>query len=234
MKVSVIGTGYVGLVAAAGFADHGNDVLCADINEDKIAALRRGEIPIYEPGLDALVERNVAAKRLRFTTSNAEAARHGAVIVLAVGTPTRDHGGGADLSYMFAAATEVAEHLDHPAIVVNKSTVPVGTAERVARLMGERTSYTITVASNPEFLKEGSAVSDFMKPDRVIIGTTDEAARRRSPPGVWGLSRARCPKRMVSSKRPSCTATRLRRLSTRPCPARSPRPLKRVSASSKC
>ncbi len=178
MKVSVIGTGYVGLVAAAGFADHGNDVLCADINGDKIAALRRGEIPIYEPGLDALVERNVAAKRLRFTTSNAEAARHGAVIVLAVGTPTRDHGGGADLSYMFSAATEVATHLDHPAIVVNKSTVPVGTAERVARLMREQTSQPVTVASNPEFLKEGSAVSDFMKPDRVIIGTTDEAARR--------------------------------------------------------
>ncbi|MCB9751836.1 MAG: UDP-glucose/GDP-mannose dehydrogenase family protein [Myxococcales bacterium] len=178
MKVSVIGTGYVGLVAAAGFADHGNDVLCADINEDKIEALRRGEIPIYEPGLDALVERNVAAGRLRFTTSNAEAARHGRVIVLAVGTPTRDHGGGADLSYMFAAATEVAEHLDHPVIVVNKSTVPVGTAERVARLMGEHTSQPVTVASNPEFLKEGSAVNDFMKPDRVIIGTADEQARK--------------------------------------------------------
>jgi UDPglucose 6-dehydrogenase len=177
MNVSVIGTGYVGLVAAAVFADYGNNVLCADINEDKIAALRRGEIPIFEPGLEELVTHNVAAKRLRFTTSNAEAAAHGDVIFLAVGTPTRDHGGGADLSYMFAAAVEVAAHIQRSAIIVNKSTVPVGTSERVARQMREQTEHPIVVVSNPEFLKEGSAVNDFMHPDRVIIGTDDARAR---------------------------------------------------------
>jgi len=176
MKVSVIGTGYVGLVAAAGFADYGNDIVCADIDSSKIERLNRGEIPIYEPGLDELVERNVKAGRLRFTTSNAEAAQHGDVIFLAVGTPSSPDG-SANLRYLFEAAGELAKHLDHPAIVVNKSTVPVGTAERVARIMGEVTTQPIVVASNPEFLKEGTAVEDFMGPDRVVLGTSDPHAR---------------------------------------------------------
>jgi UDPglucose 6-dehydrogenase len=176
MKVSVIGTGYVGLVAAACFADHGNDVICADIDEAKIAKLRAGEIPIFEPGLEDLVERNTKAGRLRFTTQNADAARHGEVIFMAVGTPSSSDG-SANLAYLFEAVTEIARHLDHPAIIVNKSTVPVGTAERVARIVAEHASVPFVVASNPEFLKEGTAVDDFMHPDRVVIGTTDEDAR---------------------------------------------------------
>lgn len=176
MKVSVIGTGYVGLVAAAGFADHGNDVVCADIDEGKIERLKKGEIPIFEPGLDKLVERNVEQGRLRFTTSNAEAARHGDVIFMAVGTPSAEDG-SANLQYLFAAAADIGEHLDHYTVVVNKSTVPVGTAERVGRIIGEHTDQEFVVASNPEFLKEGTAVDDFMKPDRVVIGTDDPRAR---------------------------------------------------------
>ena len=176
MKVSVIGTGYVGLVAAAGFADHGNDVVCADIDESKVARLRQGEIPIYEPGLDELVERNTKAGRLRFTTDNAEAARHGEAIFMAVGTPSASDG-SADLSYLFQAAAEVGKHLDHYTVIVNKSTVPVGTAERVARIVREHTEQEFVVASNPEFLKEGTAVEDFMRPDRVVVGTDDPRAR---------------------------------------------------------
>ncbi|MEM9455196.1 MAG: UDP-glucose/GDP-mannose dehydrogenase family protein [Myxococcota bacterium] len=176
MKVSVIGTGYVGLVAAAGFADHGNDVVCADIDEDKIARLRQGEIPIFEPGLDVLVERNTKAGRLHFTTDNAEAARHGEAIFMAVGTPSASDG-SADLSYLFQAAAEIGKHLDHFTVIVNKSTVPVGTAERVARIVREHTQQQFVVASNPEFLKEGTAVDDFMHPDRVVVGTTEPRAR---------------------------------------------------------
>lgn len=176
MKVSVIGTGYVGLVAAAGFADHGNDVVCADIDADKIARLRQGEIPIFEPGLDVLVERNTKAGRLRFTTDNAEAARHGDAIFMAVGTPSASDG-SADLSYLFQAAAEIGKHIDHFTVIVNKSTVPVGTAERVARIIREHTQQPFVVASNPEFLKEGTAVDDFMHPDRVVVGTTEPRAR---------------------------------------------------------
>lgn len=176
MKVSVIGTGYVGLVAAAGFADHGNEVVCADIDRNKIERLRRGEIPIFEPGLDILVERNTKAGRLRFTTENAEAAQHGEVVFMAVGTPPSPDG-SADLSYLFDAAAEIGKNLSHPTIIVNKSTVPVGTAERVARIVAEHAKVPFTVASNPEFLKEGSAVDDFMHPDRVVIGTDDEHTR---------------------------------------------------------
>ncbi len=179
MRVSVIGTGYVGLVAAAAFADHGNDVVCADIDESKIEMLRRGEIPIYEPGLDVLVQRNSEAGRLRFTTSNAEAAKHADVLFLAVGTPTQGSDGAPNLSYLLRAAEEVAPHMGGFTVVVNKSTVPVGTAERVTRIIKEHGSEGLdfVVASNPEFLKEGTAVEDFMHPDRVILGTTDERAR---------------------------------------------------------
>jgi UDPglucose 6-dehydrogenase len=177
MKVSVIGTGYVGLVAAAAFADHGNDVVCADIDEAKIEGLRNGVIPIYEPGLEPLVRRNSEAGRLRFTTSNAEAAAHAEVLFLAVGTPSQGVDGAPNLSYLFQAASEAAPHLSGFTVVVNKSTVPVGTAERVTRIMGDLTTTEFVVASNPEFLKEGVAVHDFMQPDRVVIGTTDERAR---------------------------------------------------------
>jgi UDPglucose 6-dehydrogenase len=176
MKVSVIGTGYVGLVAAACFADHGNDVVCADIDESKVARLRDGHIPIFEPGLEPLVVRNVEAGRLRFTTDNAEAARHGEAIFMAVGTPSADDG-SADLSFLFKAAAEIGAALDHWAVIVDKSTVPVGTAERITRIVKEKTDQPFVVASNPEFLKEGTAVEDFMHPDRVVIGTDDERAR---------------------------------------------------------
>ncbi|MFV8751065.1 UDP-glucose dehydrogenase family protein [Nannocystaceae bacterium ST9] len=179
MKVSVIGTGYVGLVAAAAFAEHGNHVVCADIDEGKIAKLRNGVIPIYEPGLEPLVKRNVAAGRLEFTTSNAEAAKHAEVVFLAVGTPTEGADGAPKLDYLFAAAREIAEHLEGYTVIVNKSTVPVGTAERVTRIIKEANpNAEFVVASNPEFLKEGVAVQDFMQPDRVIIGTDDEQARK--------------------------------------------------------
>jgi UDPglucose 6-dehydrogenase len=179
MKVSVIGTGYVGLVAAAAFAEHGNHVVCADIDEAKIAKLRAGVIPIYEPGLEPLVKRNVAAGRLEFTTSNADAAKHAEVVFLAVGTPTEGADGAPKLDYLFAAAREIAPHLTGFTVIVNKSTVPVGTAERVTRIIREANpSAEFVVASNPEFLKEGVAVQDFMQPDRVIIGTDDEQARK--------------------------------------------------------
>ncbi len=177
MRVSVIGTGYVGLVAAAAFAEHGNDVLCADIDAGKIARLERGEIPIFEPGLEELVLRNAKEKRLRFTTSNEEAAKHAEVLFLAVGTPTEGMDGAPNLSFLLRAAEEVAPHLQGFCVVVNKSTVPVGTAERVSRIMAERSKAEVVVASNPEFLKEGSAVTDFMQPDRVVIGTDHEQAR---------------------------------------------------------
>jgi UDPglucose 6-dehydrogenase len=178
MKVSVIGTGYVGLVAAAAFADHGNDVICADIDEAKIKGLEDGVIPIYEPGLEPLVKRNSAAGRLRFTTSNAEAAAHGEVIFLAVGTPSGGTDGAPKLDYLFGAARDIAPHLHGFTVIVNKSTVPVGTAERVERIIKEiNPKADFVVASNPEFLKEGVAVQDFMHPDRVIIGTEDERAQ---------------------------------------------------------
>jgi UDPglucose 6-dehydrogenase len=177
MKISVIGTGYVGLVAAAVFADYGNDVLCADIDAAKIEGIKNGKLPIFEPGLQPLVEHNIAAGRLHFTTSNAEAAVHGDIIFLAVGTPTLGSDSAADLSFLFAAAAEIGRHLARPAIIVDKSTVPVGTAERVGRIVAEQTKQPFVVVSNPEFLKEGAAVDDFMHPDRIIIGTTDEQAR---------------------------------------------------------
>ena len=175
MKVSVVGTGYVGLVAAAVFADYGNDVLCSDIDAAKIDSLRQGKVPIFEPGLDDLVAANMEAGRLRFSTSNVEAAQHGEVIFLAVGTPGRSDG-SANVDGLLAAAREIAAALDHRAVIVNKSTVPIGTAERVRQIFAEY-ECEVSVASNPEFLKEGSAVNDFMRPDRVIIGTSDDFAR---------------------------------------------------------
>lgn len=177
MRIAVIGTGYVGLVSGACFADFGHDVTCADLDEIRIDALQRLEIPFYEPGLSDVVERNVAAGRLRFTTSVAEAVTPAAVIFLAVGTP-EGKGGHPDLSQIVSAATSVAAHVHRYAVLVMKSTVPVGTSAWMSDLLRERLAggAEIDVVSNPEFLREGSAVSDFMRPDRVVIGAASARA----------------------------------------------------------
>jgi UDPglucose 6-dehydrogenase len=176
MKVAILGTGYVGLVAGAGFAETGSDVLCADIDEAKIALLQAGELPIYEPGLEPLLQRNLEAGRLRFTTDVAEAVRFGDVLFIAVGTPP-DEDGSADLQHVLAVAAVIGESMDREKVVVTKSTVPVGTAVRVREVIQARTAYRVHVCSNPEFLKEGAAVSDFMKPDRVVIGVESAYAK---------------------------------------------------------
>lgn len=176
MHLTVIGTGYVGLVAGAGFSDFGNDVACVDVDESKIARLQRGEVPIYEPGLDALIASNVAAGRLRFSTDVAAAVRSADVVFIAVGTPSRADG-SADLSAVFAVAETVGKNLDRYKVVATKSTVPVGTADAVRRIVAEHAKVPFSVASNPEFLKEGDAIADFMKPDRVILGADDEPAQ---------------------------------------------------------
>jgi len=175
MKICVIGTGYVGLVAGAGFSDMGNDVVCCDVDRAKIDGLNKGELPIYEPGLDKLVETNAAEKRLTFTTDIPKGVAGADVILLAVGTPPGPDG-SADLSYIFKAAESVADALTGWAVIVTKSTVPVGTGDKIEALMKARTKHEFAVASNPEFLKEGDAVSDFMKPDRVIVGAEDKRA----------------------------------------------------------
>ncbi len=177
MKICVIGTGYVGLVAGAAFADFGNDVTCVDQDETKIEKLKNGVIPIYEPGLDALVERNVRKDRIRFTMDLSSAVKGAAVVFLAVGTPQGDDG-NADLSALLSAAEQVAEAIDGFTVIVDKSTVPVGTADRVQEIFNRKAKHEAVVVSNPEFLKEGDAINDFMRPERVIIGTSDERARR--------------------------------------------------------
>ena len=174
MKVSVVGVGYVGLVAAACLAEGGNHVTCADKDEDKMDDLDHGKIPIYEPGLAELVKRNVAAGRLVFTTDLSEAVLNSLVIVLGVGTPSAPDG-SADVSAVLAVSEQIAEIMDGYRIVVTKSTVPVGTHQKVCDLVAAKTDHPFDYVSNPEFLKEGSAVDDFMKPDRVIIGTTNPA-----------------------------------------------------------
>lgn len=178
MHITMIGTGYVGLVSGACFAEFGHHVVCMDKDSDKIAALERGEIPIYEPGLNDLVRKNVADGRLTFTTDMAEATRQAQAIFLAVGTPSHRHGNGyADLSYLYAAARDLALHLHRYTVIVDKSTVPVGTARQVARIIAEANpAADFDVVSNPEFLREGAAISDFMRPDRVVIGTDSERA----------------------------------------------------------
>ncbi len=170
MKIAVIGSGYVGLVAAACLSEMGNTVICADNDRKKIEGLRQGVMPIYEPGLDTMVERNVKEGRLSFTDSTAEAVLKSRIIFIAVGTPP-DEDGSADLQHVLAVAAEVGRTMDGPRIVVNKSTVPVGTAERVREEIVKYTVHPVSVVSNPEFLKEGDAIDDFMKPDRVVIGT---------------------------------------------------------------
>jgi UDPglucose 6-dehydrogenase len=180
MKITVIGTGYVGLVSGACLADVGNDVLCLDLDANKIRILNEGGIPIYEPGLEVLVKRNVSSGRLRFTTSVEESVAHGVLQFIAVGTPP-DEDGSADLQYVLAAAKNIGKHMTDFKVIVDKSTVPVGTAEKVcaaiAKELKVRCKQTpFSVVSNPEFLKEGAAVEDFMKPDRIVVGAEDVRA----------------------------------------------------------
>jgi UDPglucose 6-dehydrogenase len=174
----MIGTGYVGLVSGACFSEFGIDVTCVDMDEGKIASLKRGEIPIYEPGLDELVEANAKAGRLHFTTNLAEGVAGVDAVFIAVGTPSRRGDGHADLSYVFAASEQIAKAIDGYTVIVTKSTVPVGTGKKVETIVREtRPDADFDVVSNPEFLREGSAIEDFMRPDRVVIGTGSERAQ---------------------------------------------------------
>ncbi len=177
MNIAVIGSGYVGLVAGACFAETGNDVICVDNDQKKIEALRRGEIPIYEPGLADLVERNTEEGRLHFSTSLKEGVEKSEIIFIAVGTP-QDEDGSADLTHVLAVAKGIGEHMNGKKIIVDKSTVPVGTAERVRKAIAACTKHPFEVVSNPEFLKEGAAIDDFLKPDRVVVGVASEEAAK--------------------------------------------------------
>jgi UDPglucose 6-dehydrogenase len=176
VNITVVGTGYVGLVTGTCFAESGHRVTCLDIDPAKIALLRAGGIPIYEPGLEELVRRNVREKRLSFTTSYSEALDGAEVAFIAVGTPPGETG-EADLSYVLSAAAEIGKHLTRPCVVVDKSTVPVGSAERVTEVLRAHARQPFDVVSNPEFLKEGAAIDDFMRPDRVVVGVDSERAR---------------------------------------------------------
>ena len=180
MKITVIGTGYVGLVSGACFADVGNDVLCLDVDPAKIKILEDGGIPIFEPGLQDMVKRNVAAGRLHFTTDAERAAHFGTIQFIAVGTPP-DEDGSADMQYVIAAARGIGRYMTDYKVVVDKSTVPVGTADRVKAAITEELAKRgvdtpFSVVSNPEFLKEGAAIDDFMRPDRIVVGCDDEQA----------------------------------------------------------
>jgi UDPglucose 6-dehydrogenase len=177
MNIAVVGTGYVGLVAGACFAETGNDVICVDVNESKVSALKAGEVPIFEPGLEDLVKSNAKAGRLTFTTSLKDAVQASDVIFIAVGTP-QDEDGSADLSHVLAVARGIGECMNGPKIVVDKSTVPVGTADRVRAEIERQTKFPVDVVSNPEFLKEGAAIDDFLRPDRVVVGVSSENAAR--------------------------------------------------------
>ncbi len=180
MKVTVIGAGYVGLVSGACFADFGHDVTCVDVDQAKIEQLEAGQIPIYEPGLEDLVRKNVAERRLQFTTSLPAAVSNAEVVLLAVGTPARRGDGHADLSYVYAAAREVGQSIRRFTVVTTKSTVPVGTGDEIQRILAEECSpgeYAVT--SNPEFLREGSAIGDFKRPDRIVIGVNPGDTRTR-------------------------------------------------------
>jgi UDPglucose 6-dehydrogenase len=181
MKITIIGTGYVGLVTGTCLAEVGNDVLCLDLDERKINMLKEGGIPIYEPGLEDMVKRNAAAGRLSFTTNVEEAVAHGTIQFIAVGTPP-DEDGSADLKYVVAAARNIGRHMNEYKVVVDKSTVPVGTADKVKAAIAEELAArgvgtSFSVVSNPEFLKEGAAIEDFMRPDRIVVGTDDNTAK---------------------------------------------------------
>jgi UDPglucose 6-dehydrogenase len=180
MKLTVVGTGYVGLVTGACFAEMGNDVLCVDVDPDKIERLKQGELPIFEPGLKEIVQRNAAAGRLHFTTDVKEGVRFGTMQFIAVGTPP-DEDGSADMRHVLAAARSIGEHMSDYKLVIDKSTVPVGTADAVrdtiaSTLKARGVDVPFSVVSNPEFLKEGAAVEDFMRPDRIVVGADDDRA----------------------------------------------------------
>ena len=180
MKITIFGTGYVGLVTGACLADVGHDVLCMDVDQGKIEKLKNGQIPIYEPGLDNIVKHTVEAGRLSFTTDTEDAVRHGTLQFIAVGTPP-DEDGSADLQYVTAVARSIGEYMEDYKVVVDKSTVPVGTGDKVrtavrAQLDRRGLELDFDVVSNPEFLKEGAAINDFMKPDRIVVGTDSERA----------------------------------------------------------
>jgi len=175
MKVAVVGTGYVGLVAGTCFSDTGNEVVCVDVVKEKIDSLNNGHVPIYEPGLQEMIKRNMREERLTFTTDIEKAVKSSQIIFIAVGTPP-DEDGSADLQYVLAVAKSIGQHMDGFKVVVDKSTVPVGTADLVAKEISKYTDHEFAVVSNPEFLKEGAAIADFMKPDRVVIGTSNEEA----------------------------------------------------------
>ncbi len=177
MKLTIVGSGYVGLVAGTCFADSGNDVICVDVDAAKIKALNSGKIPIYEPGLEEMVHKNVREKRLSFSTDLESAVGQSEVVFIAVGTPEGENG-DADVKYVLSAAEQVGKALKRYTIIVDKSTVPVGTADRVREAVSKVTDQPFDVVSNPEFLKEGAAIDDFLKPDRVVIGTNSEHARR--------------------------------------------------------
>lgn len=178
MRIAVIGSGYVGLVSGACFADFGHDVTCIDSNRDKIAALKRGDVPIFEPGLEQLIAENVTAARLHFTTEPAEAVGAADVVFIAVGTPSRRGDGHADLSHVFAAAADLAKSLRGFTAIVTKSTVPVGTGDEVERIIRDvNPAADVVVVSNPEFLREGAAIEDFKHPDRIVVGIEDNRAR---------------------------------------------------------
>lgn len=177
MKIAVIGTGYVGLVTGTCLAETGNDVICVDINEAKVKQMQAGEVPIYEPGLDLLFHRNIEQERLTFTTNLADAVKEAQIIFMALPTPPGGDG-AADLSYILGAAKDISKLITEYKVIVNKSTVPVGTADKVKAVFAENTSIDVDVVSNPEFLREGVAVDDFMKPDRVVLGTKSERAKK--------------------------------------------------------
>ena len=176
MKIAVVGTGYVGLVTGTCLAEAGNQVICVDIDEAKVAKMKKGQVPIYEPGLDTVFERNIAENRLAFTTDLATAVKDAEVIFLALPTPPNGDG-SADLSYVMGVADDLGKLLDHYCVIVDKSTVPVGTAAKVAEAIAKNAKVPVDVVSNPEFLREGFAVNDFMKPDRVVIGSSSTKAR---------------------------------------------------------
>src|SRR5512145_1558658 len=175
MNVTVIGTGYVGLVTGACLADAGNHVFCLDIDESKVARLNRGEIPIFEPGLEPIVKRNSDAGRLKFSTDVAASVEHGELQLIAVGTPP-DEDGSADLQHVLAAARAIGKHMKSYRVIATKSTVPVGTADKIKDVLRQETSAEFAVVSNPEFLKEGAAIEDFMRPDRIVVGADDPRA----------------------------------------------------------
>ena len=177
MKIAVVGTGYVGLVTGTCLAETGNQVTCVDINEEKVKMMQAGQLPIYEPGLEILFNRNISESRLSFTTSLADAIADAKIIFLALPTPPGGDG-SADLSYVLGAAKDIAKLITEYKVIVTKSTVPVGTADKVTKVLKDNTDVEFAVVSNPEFLREGVAVDDFMKPDRVVVGTMDERARK--------------------------------------------------------